>query len=72
MKSLIGLPNMHMAGESFVSLSGVFLYCSMARWKESVSMSPEELVLSIRRRLTVLTPISALQLLWGKATEDNL
>jgi hypothetical protein len=72
MKYLIGRPNMRMAGERFVFLSGVFLYCSMARWKESLSMSTEELVLSIRRRLAVLTPISALQLLWGKATEDNL
>jgi hypothetical protein len=48
MKYLIGPPNMHMARDRFVFLSGVFLYCSMARWNESVSMSPEELVLSIK------------------------
>ena len=26
---------MHMAGDNFVSLSGVSLYCSMARWNAS-------------------------------------
>ena len=48
---------------SFMSLSGVFLYCRMARWKASVSSSPFGPVLSVIMRLTVFTPTSALQLL---------
>ena len=69
MKSLIGLPNMHIAGDSLVSLSGVLRYCSMARWKESVSISPVGPVLLVMSLFTVLTPTSARQLLWAKATE---
>jgi hypothetical protein len=42
MKSLFGRPYMHMAGKSLVSLSGIFLYCNMVHWKETVSMSPEK------------------------------
>ncbi|KAH3815342.1 hypothetical protein DPMN_143864 [Dreissena polymorpha] len=34
-------------------------------------MSPVAVVLSIKRRFTVFTPISALQLLCGKATEHR-
>ena len=40
MKSRIGCPNMHIAGENLVSLSGVFLYCRIARWNWSVMSSP--------------------------------
>lgn len=54
---------MHIAGDNFVYLSGVFLYCSIACWNESMSMVLEGPVLFIRRRFTVLTPSSALQLL---------
>ena len=39
MKSRVGWPNTHIAGESLVSLSGVILYCSMTRWKTSASRS---------------------------------
>ena len=56
-------PKTHIAGESFVSLSGVFLYCRMARWKASVSSLPFGPVLSVIMCLTVYTPTSALQLL---------
>ena len=63
---------MHIAGDSVVVGSGQFLYCSIARWNESVSISPLGPVLSVIILLTVFTPISALQLLWGKATDDNL
>ena len=63
MKSLTDRPKTHIAGESFVSLSGVFLYRRMARWKASVSSSPFGPVLSVIMRLTVFTPTSALQLL---------
>lgn len=70
MKSLTGRPNRHMAGDRRVSLSGVFLYCRTARWNLSVSMVPSGPVLSTIILLMVFTPISALLLLWGKATED--
>ena len=60
-KSLMARPKMHIAGESLVSLSGVFRYCSMARWKVSVSRSSFEAVLSMSSRFTVLTPTSARQ-----------
>ena len=39
-RSLIGLPNKHMAGESFVSLLVVFRHHCMAFWKLSTSRSP--------------------------------
>ena len=55
-----------------MSRSGVFWYCRMALWNLSVSSEPSEAELSVRRRLTVLTPISALQLLCGNAVEDSL
>jgi hypothetical protein len=71
MKSLIGWPKTHIAGESCVSLSGVFLHWSIARWNVSVSSSSLGPVLSAIRRLSVLAPTSALQLLWGKDTEDR-
>ena len=71
MKSLIGWPKMHIAGESFVSLSGVFLYWSITHWNASMSRSPLGPVLSAIRHLIVLTPTSALQLLRGKETEDR-
>ena len=66
MKSLIDLPKTHMAGDKHVSLSGVFLYWSIARWNLSVSRLPRLPVLSMSKRLMVFTAISALELLWGK------
>lgn len=72
MKSRMARPNTHIAGDSFVSLSGVFLYCKIARWNASVQSSPLGPVLSVIKRFTVFTPISALQLLCGNATDDSL
>ena len=69
MRSLVGLPKTHIAGESLVDWSGVFLYCRMACWNESVLRAPSFPMLPVISRLTVFTPISARQLLWGKATE---
>ena len=71
-KSLIGLPKRIWAGESFVSLSGVLRYCSIARWNLSVCKVPLGPVLSISNRFIVFTPSSARQLLCGNATEDCL
>ena len=71
MKSFIALPKIHMAGDSLVSGSGVFLYCSIARWKASTSSSPLAPVLLVMSLFTVLTPTSARQLLCGKATDDR-
>ncbi len=65
MKSLMGLPNTHIAGDNFVSGSGVLRYCSMALWSESVSSSPFGPVLDVMSLFAVLTPISALQFEWG-------
>ena len=69
-KSRIDLPNRYCAGDSVVSLTGVFRYCSMARCKASVSRSPLGLVFSVMSLFTVFTPTSALQLLCGNATDD--
>ena len=69
MKSLIGRPKTHIAGDSFVSLSGVLRYCSIARWNASVLSSPFGPVLLVMSLFTVLTATSARQLLWAKATE---
>ena len=71
MKSLIGRPKIHMAGDSFVSGSGVFRYWRMARWSLSVSSSPLGPVLEVMMRFAVFTPISARQLECGKATEES-
>ena len=71
-KSHIGLPKTHITGESLVSLSGVLRYWRIARWNISVFRSPLGPVLSISNRFTVFTPISALQLPCGKATEEIL
>ena len=71
MKSLMGRPNTHWAGERLVLGSGVLRYCRMAHWRESVSRLPCASVLSVMRRVTVLTPISARQLECGKATEES-
>ena len=46
----MGQPNTHRAGESLVSLSGVFLYCNIARWKEYLSRLPSGAVLSVMRQ----------------------
>ena len=71
MESLIGRPNRHYAGDNLVLRSGVFRYCRMARWRESVLRFPWGSVLVLIMRFTVLTPISARQLEWGNATEDS-
>ena len=72
MKLQMFLPNTVIAGDNLVVESGVFLYWSTARWNWSISMSPLSVVLSVMRRFMVLTPISALVLLCGKATDDSL
>ena len=71
MKSLIGQPKTHWAGESLVLGSGVFRYWRMACCRESVLRQPFGVVLSVIKCVTVLTPTSALQMECGKATEDN-
>ena len=55
-----------------MSLSGVFLYCNIARRKASLFKLPLAPTLSVNNLFTILTPTSALQLLWAKATEDSL
>ena len=70
-KSRMGRPNIHWAGETWVSRSGVFRYCRMALRNLSVFSEPSGEELFVRRRLTVFTPVSALQLLCGNAIEDN-
>ena len=71
MKSLIDLPNTAIAGDSPVSLSGVFLYWSMARMNLSVSRVPFGPVFSMIMRFAVFTPTSARQLLCGLDTDDR-
>ena len=64
MKSLIGLPNTHWAGDSFVSGFGVLRYWSMARCcrcRASVSSSPCVPVLSVMSRLIVFSEDSSPQ-----------
>ena len=60
-----GLPKTHTAGESLVSLSGALQDWRIACWNSVLGP-----VLSISNRFMVFTPISALQLLWEKATEE--
>ena len=71
MKSLMGRPKTHTAGERCVSRSGVLRYWSMALWNWSVFKDPSVAVLSVMSRLTVFTPTSARQLLCGNATDDR-
>ena len=71
MKSRMGRPKTHIAGDSFVSGSGVLRYWSIALYTASVSSSPFGPVLSVMSRFIVFTPISAQQLLWGKATDER-
>ena len=52
MKSLIGLPNTHCAGDSFMLGSGVLRYWSMACCRESVSRLPFRSVLLRMRCLS--------------------
>ena len=59
MKSLMGRPNTHCAGESLVLASGVLRYWRMACWSEFVSRLPCASVLSVIIRITVFTPIFA-------------
>jgi hypothetical protein len=53
MKSLIGRPKMHSAGESFVVGSGVFRYWRIAIWRASVSRVPLGPVLLVMRRFVI-------------------
>ena len=61
-----------MAGDSFVSLSGVFLYCRRALRKASLSRVPVGPVFPASRRFMDFTATSARQLLWAKATDESL
>ena len=70
MKSLIGRPNRHMAGETLVSGSGVLRYCNIAILNASVFRVPRGEVLDVIIRFRVFTPISARQFEWGNATDD--
>ena len=70
-KSRIGLPKIHIAGESLVSLSGVLRYWRIAGWNLSVFRSPFAPVIH-QQSFHGFAPISALQLLWGKAMEEIL
>ena len=60
-----------LAGDSLVSLSGQFRYCSIARWNASVSSVPPGPVLLQIARFTVFTPISARELLCVNGTDDR-
>ncbi len=68
-RSLICLPKMIWAGDSLVTGSGVLRNVRTARWTASVSSCPELSTLLVIRRFIDFTAISALQLLWGNATE---
>lgn len=70
-KSRIGWPKVRMAGDSLVPLSGVFQYCSIARWKASMLMVQKRPVLSISRRLTVFMFLLC-NCYVGSATKDRL
>ena len=70
MKSL-GLPKTIIAGDNLVARSGVFLYWRIACCTASTSSPPLGPVLLVRLRFMILTPISALQMLCGKATDDS-
>ena len=61
---------MHMAGEIFVSGSGILRYWSIAILKASVLSSLVDEVLEVINLFTVFTLISARQLECGKVTED--
>ena len=69
--SLIGFPKTHIAGERPVNGSGQLRYCSIALCNLSVFKLPLGPVFSVISRFAVLTPISALQLECGNATEEN-
>ena len=64
-RSLIGRPNTHSAGDCFVEGSGLFRYWSITFWNASIERSPSVPVFPAISLLMVFTPISALQLLWG-------
>ena len=68
-KSLMGLPKTHIAGESLVSASGVLRYCSIARCKASVLSSPFEPVLLVISLFTVFNPTSAIAMGKGHRRE---
>ncbi len=54
-RSLVGRPNRHMAGDIWVSGLGLFLYTRSALWNDDMSVS----VFPAISRLTVFTPVSA-------------
>ena len=68
-RSLMGRPNTCIAGDNFVSLSRVLRCCRTVCWNLSTSSSPLGPVLLVMSLFMDLTPISARQLLWGKAIE---
>ena len=61
-KSLSSLPKRALAGDNFVSLSGVFRNWSKALETAALSKDPFADTLSLNSLLTVLTPNSALEL----------
>ena len=69
-KSFMGLPNKHIAGDPICE-SGVMWYWSMALCKVSVSRLQWGPVFDVIILFAVLTPISALQFEWGNVTEDR-
>ena len=71
MKSLMGHPKTVIAGSNLVVGSGVFLVWRIACCMASISRSPPGPVLFEGILFMVLTPVSALQLLYGKVTEDS-
>ena len=72
MKSSIGLPNVHCAGDNLVLGSGVLQYWRMACCWDPVSRMPLGSVLLVMRHLTVFTLISALQFECGKVLRGGV
>ena len=70
-KSLMGPPKRHMAGEGPVWESGLLQYWRIASWRVTVSRLPLGTVFNVMTLLAVLTATSALQFECGKATEDR-
>ena len=68
-RSLICRPNMIWAGDSLVTGSGVLRKVRTACWTASVFRCPELSMLLVISLFMDFTAISALQLLWGNATE---
>ena len=60
-RSLVGRPNRHVAGDCLVAGSGEFLYCRMARCTASTLMLPSAPTLPAMIHFTVLTATSVQQ-----------